>query len=1073
MKAKIMRAKFFVNKLFFLGLVSHLLFITVAKAEETMHPNILISAEEIAVIKTKFSVDENGVVTGQEPWKSAYAEVIKKADEALKLPMMSVTFGGENNNDAGCRGDSRIFCAGGFYENENRYDADEAVKVGVGVRDLGMAYAFSGDAKYAEHLIKLVRVWAINPTTSLRPLFVTNGARISLFSNQGGVIYGAGLAWDYPGWEQSDRDAFKVWVQAFGEAVKDLSPANNNFENWRNALLSIAGAFTGDQDLLNASFQNFRNAIPGHIHWTGRMDWEWRRTQGWGGLGYSVYAITAMTITAEVARLHNVDLYNYTSDGIRGLRVALDFLAPYIADPSLWGKDKASKTAGIGDLLPYRNRGAGVYEVAYSIWEDPDHLAVINRWGRPLVMAHWAPGVITLTHGNRFDLDVTPTPPRITRQPENLTVTEGEDAHFKVVATGSATLTYQWFRNGSALEGETNASYTVESASAADNGDMYRCEVSNSVLADVSCGESVMLSVEQDTTAPVLESALAINDSRVDLIFSEAVSVNSAEDTGNYQMDQGIVVESASLQGDVRTVSLTVSQLTEDTTYTVQVNHLQDLAPTPNTMASTSKTFTYRIADDFEDNNADGWIPLNGDRWEVTEEDDGNHAYYLNTTEFAATTGKALGEYSLLSPAYADFTFSARAKLGDPVGDNGYADYAVVFGFENENNYYYVIFNNDQSSTQLYKVVNGDRGEALATAEADWLNDNDYHTIKITRAGDVTDVYFDDNSIMSATNTSGVGQVGVGSYNDSAYFDDVKVVVNATPTPDTTPPVITLVGADPQEIELGTAYTELGASASDNVAVDEEIEIDASAVDTTKLGSYLVTYNVKDVNDNAAIPVQRTVNVIPAKIPIEKDKVAPEIFLVGADPQEIELGTAYTELGASASDNIDDDTVLSSQIEIDASAVNTSLIGTYIVTYNVMDAAENAAVQMQRTVNVIPLEIPIEEDQTAPVITLEGSASLTLEVGNTYVELGASASDNVDGDLSVKIKIDASAVDSSLIGSYRVTYNVTDAAGNSATQVTRMVNVKVAPSAISFSALGGPLLGLGFMLLAFRLRRQA
>jgi len=480
-------------------------------AEEPI-PSILISASEIDAIKAKFSVDEKGVVTGEEPWKSAYEEVIKKAEAASLLGVMSVTFGGEDENDVGCRGDSRIFCAGGFYENENRYDADQAVKIGVAVRDLGMAYAFSGEAKYAEHLIKLVRVWSIDSATSLLPRFVTNGARISLFSNQGGVIYGAGLAWDYPGWEQSDRDGFKAWVQSFGEAAKALSPADNNFENWRNALLSIAGAFTGDQVLLNASFQNFRNAIPKHIHWTGSLGQEYQRTDGWGGLGYSVYAITAMTITAEVARLRGVDLYNYTSDGTRGLKVALDFIAPYIANPSLWGaegdKSKDTFKVGVGILYDYRTRGAGVYEIAYSIWEEPDYLEVINRVGRPFIMAHWAPGVVTLTHSNR-DLNIARTSPSIVTQPNNVTVTEGEDATFSVNVTGSTPMTYQWFRGDTLIQGATAASYTVSGVSSSDNGNLYRCEISNGVGNPAVC-DDVELKVLSDNAAPTLVSVFVV-----------------------------------------------------------------------------------------------------------------------------------------------------------------------------------------------------------------------------------------------------------------------------------------------------------------------------------------------------------------------------------------------------------------------------------------------------------------------------------------------------------------------------------------------------------------------------------
>ena len=60
-----------------------------------------------------------------------------------------------------------------------------------------------------------------------------------------------------------------------------------------------------------------------------------------------------------------------------------------------------------------------------------------------------------------------------------------------------------------------------------------------------------------------------------------------------------------------------------------------------------------------------------------------------------------------------------------------------------------------------------------------------------------------------------------------------------------------------------------------------------------------------------------------------------------------------------------------------------------------------------------------------------------------YTELGASADDECDGDLTSAIVIDASAVDPSTPGSYDVTYNVSDTAGNAATEVVRTVTVEV------------------------------
>ncbi len=104
------------------------------------------------------------------------------------------------------------------------------------------------------------------------------------------------------------------------------------------------------------------------------------------------------------------------------------------------------------------------------------------------------------------------------------------------------------------------------------------------------------------------------------------------------------------------------------------------------------------------------------------------------------------------------------------------------------------------------------------------------------------------------------------------------------------------------------------------------------------------------------------------------------------------------DVGATASDDTDGD--LTASIVVDGGAVDTSAAGTYTVTYNVSDAAGNAATQVSRTVVV---EAAAPSDTTAPVITLLGDASLTLTVGETYLDDGATASDDTDGDLTASI----------------------------------------------------------------------
>ena len=91
--------------------------------------------------------------------------------------------------------------------------------------------------------------------------------------------------------------------------------------------------------------------------------------------------------------------------------------------------------------------------------------------------------------------------------------------------------------------------------------------------------------------------------------------------------------------------------------------------------------------------------------------------------------------------------------------------------------------------------------------------------------------------------------------------------------------------------------------------------------------------------------------------------------------------------------------------------------------------------------------IYVTEDSIAPVITLLGDAAVSIEVGDTYIDAGATAKDNYDGDITSNI-VTVSNVDTAIVGSYTVTYDVSDANGNAAATVTRIVTVEDALSVV-------------------------
>lgn len=163
----------------------------------------------------------------------------------------------------------------------------------------------------------------------------------------------------------------------------------------------------------------------------------------------------------------------------------------------------------------------------------------------------------------------------------------------------------------------------------------------------------------------------------------------------------------------------------------------------------------------------------------------------------------------------------------------------------------------------------------------------------------------------------------------------------------------------------------------------------------------------------------------------EPDTLAPVITLLGDATVTLTVGDVYQEAGSTVFDNVD--TGLSATV---TGNVDTNTVGSYTLTYTAVDLAGNSS-SVTRTVVVEPMP-----DTEAPVVTLNGEDIITLTVGQTYTEQGATVTDNVDTGLAAVI---SGSVDTSTAGSYTITYTATDAANNESS-ITRTVNVEAAPS---------------------------
>jgi hypothetical protein len=97
-------------------------------------------------------------------------------------------------------------------------------------------------------------------------------------------------------------------------------------------------------------------------------------------------------------------------------------------------------------------------------------------------------------------VNAAPVAPSITTQPASQTVTAGQTASFSVAASGTAPLSYQWKKNGSAISGATSSSYATPATTTSDNGALFTVVVSN--IAGSVTSNAATLTVNAAPVAP-------------------------------------------------------------------------------------------------------------------------------------------------------------------------------------------------------------------------------------------------------------------------------------------------------------------------------------------------------------------------------------------------------------------------------------------------------------------------------------------------------------------------------------------------------------------------------------------
>lgn len=236
--------------------------------------------------------------------------------------------------------------------NPNNFNEDRECirRLRDAVTALGAAYKITGKDRYVKKAVELLRVFFLDPKTRMNPNLRYAQAVPGVAEGRSyGIIDTLHLIGVPKAIEAMDRspafppvvlDGLKEWFAEYAHwmrtsknGLKEANAKNNHsVAYWLQ--IAVFARFIGDSHLLDECRQRFKeDFVPKQMAANGSFPRELARTKPYG---YSIFQLDNMATLCQVLSTPKDDLWTFTLPDGRGMRKAMEFLYPYLADKSKW-----------------------------------------------------------------------------------------------------------------------------------------------------------------------------------------------------------------------------------------------------------------------------------------------------------------------------------------------------------------------------------------------------------------------------------------------------------------------------------------------------------------------------------------------------------------------------------------------------------------------------------------------------------------------------------------------------------------------------------------------------------------
>ncbi len=235
-------------------------------------------------------------------------------------------------------------------ESPGLYDEARMGQMVGAVTNLSLAYYLNGDEEYAARATAFLRTWFLDPATRMKPsLSFSQGVPGKSYGRPTGIIETVQLISltdaicmleTSQSWTHEDDTGMKNWFSNYldwlltSQFGVEEGNALNNHGVWYDAQVASFAWFVGRDDLAARTVKEaMKRRIQAQIEPDGSMPRELARTRS---MHYTMYNLEAFITLARVGDRVGVNLWDHRTGDGRSLRVAIDFLVPYLTGAKTW-----------------------------------------------------------------------------------------------------------------------------------------------------------------------------------------------------------------------------------------------------------------------------------------------------------------------------------------------------------------------------------------------------------------------------------------------------------------------------------------------------------------------------------------------------------------------------------------------------------------------------------------------------------------------------------------------------------------------------------------------------------------